>query len=206
MRSSGLSLLIFSSLLLGACEPRMALRLNAEQKVILVAPTTEISLVEDVEGLTPVIIEEEPDIEEEPAIEEEIAEPAPPPPPSPPSIEEQMEALTSPIYFQLDAYALNIAQIEQLEKLAIFLSAEANSDVMVRIEGHCDDRGTREYNFALGSARASAIASILIRNGIPKDRISTISYGKERPAFTGTSKISRARNRRGDIFLRTPLN
>ena len=206
MRSSGLSLLIFSSLLLGACEPRMALRLNAEQEVVLAAPTTEISLVEDVEGLTPVIIEEEPDIEEEPAIEEEIAEPAPPPPPSPPSIEEQMEALTSPIYFQLDAYALNTAQIEQLEKLAIFLSAEANSDVMVRIEGHCDDRGTREYNFALGSARASAIASILIRNGIPKDRISTISYGKERPAFTGTSKISRARNRRGDIFLRTPLN
>lgn len=206
MRSSGLSLLIFSSLLLGACEPRMALRLNAEQEAILAAPTTEISLVEDVEGLTPVIIEEEPDIEEEPAIEEEIAEPAPPPPPPPPSIEEQMEALTSPIYFQLDAYALNTAQIEQLEKLAIFLSAEANSDLMVRIEGHCDDRGTREYNFALGSARASAIASILTRNGIPKDRISTISYGKERPAFTGTSKISRARNRRGDIFLRTPLN
>ena len=184
----------------------MALRLYAEQEAILVAPSTEISLVEDVEGLTPVIIEEEPDIEEEPAIEEEIAEPAPPPPPPPPSIEEQMEALTSPIYFQLDAYALNTAQIEQLQKLAIFLSAEANSDLMVRIEGHCDDRGTREYNFALGSARASAIASILIRNGIPKDRISTISYGKERPAFTGTSKISRARNRRGDIFLRTPLN
>ena len=206
MRSSGLLLLIFSSLLLGACEPRMALRLHAEQEAILVAPTTEISLVEDVEGLTPVIIEEVPDIEEEPAIEEEVAEPAPPPPPPPPSIEEQMEALTSPIYFQLDAYALNTAQIEQLQKLAIFLSAEANSDVMVRIEGHCDDRGTREYNFALGSARASAIASILTRNGIPKDRISTISYGKERPAFTGTSKISRARNRRGDIFLRTPLN
>lgn len=204
MRSSGLLLLIFSSLLLGACEPRMALRLNAEQEAILAAPTTEISLVEDVEGLTPVIIEEEPDIEE-PAIEEEVVEPAPPPPP-PPSIEEQMEALTSPIYFQLDAYALNTAQIEQLEKLAIFLSVEANSDLMVRIEGHCDDRGTREYNFALGSARASAIASILTRNGIPKDRISTISYGKERPAFTGTSKISRARNRRGDIFLRTPLN
>ena len=204
MRSSGLLLLIFSSLLLGACEPRMALRLHAEQEAILVAPTTEISLVEDVEGLTPVIIEEEPDIEE-PAIEEEVVEPAPPPPP-PPSIEEQMEALTSPIYFQLDAYALNTAQIEQLEKLAIFLSVEANSDLMVRIEGHCDDRGTREYNFALGSARASAIASILTRNGIPKDRISTISYGKERPAFTGTSKISRARNRRGDIFLRTPLN
>lgn len=206
MRSSGLLLLIFSSLLLGACEPRMALRLNAEQEAILAAPTTEISLVEDVEGLTPVMIEEEPDIEE-PAIEEEVVEPAPPPPPPPPpSIEEQMEALTSPIYFQLDAYALNTAQIEQLEKLAIFLSVEANSDLMVRIEGHCDDRGTREYNFALGSARASAIASILTRNGIPKDRISTISYGKERPAFTGTSKISRARNRRGDIFLRTPLN
>lgn len=201
MRKLSLASILACSVLLSACEPRMAMRLKSNDEISIPAPTTEVSLVEDETGLTPVIIEEDiPEEEPETQLEEEEA---PPPPPPPPSIEEQIETLTAPIYFQLDSYALNGAQIAQLEQLAAFLTQTAQSDLQVRIEGHCDDRGTREYNFALGSARANTIASYLVRGGVAKERISTISYGKERPKFTGTSKVARARNRRGDIYLRT---
>ena len=198
-------LIVLSGLLLTACEPRMAIRLKSNDEMVLPAPTTEVTLAEDTEGLTPVILpSEEPEAEEPPEEEQEEVAPPPPPPPPPPTIEEQIESLTAPIYFRLDEYGLNAEAIEQLKSLAAFVNQDAQRDLMIRIEGHCDDRGTREYNFALGAARANAISKRLVRFGVNKNRISTISYGKEKPAFTGTSKLARARNRRGDIFLRTP--
>ena len=93
-------------------------------------------------------------------------------------------------------------QISQLAALATFLNQPENREVNIRIEGHCDDRGTREYNFALGSARANGIAAILLNNGIDRSRISTISYGKERQKYLGNSTVARSKNRRGDIILR----
>jgi peptidoglycan-associated lipoprotein len=64
------------------------------------------------------------------------------------------------------------------------------------IEGHCDERGTREYNLALGERRAQAVKNVLVASGIPASRISTISYGKERPAVVGSSEEAYAQNRR----------
>ncbi len=72
-----------------------------------------------------------------------------------------------------------------------------NSNVRVVIEGHCDERGTREYNIALGERRAAAVKSQLVSLGIAADRISTISYGKERPAVMGSDEASYGQNRRG---------
>lgn len=67
----------------------------------------------------------------------------------------------------------------------------------ISIEGHCDERGTREYNLALGEKRANAVKSYLVALGIDEGRISTISYGKERPAALGSNAESWAQNRRG---------
>jgi peptidoglycan-associated lipoprotein len=69
-------------------------------------------------------------------------------------------------------------------------------NVTVTIEGHCDERGTREYNLALGERRAQAVKNVLVASGISASRMSTISYGKERPAVVGSSDESYAQNRR----------
>ena len=110
--------------------------------------------------------------------------------------------LSRPIFFKLDVYQLSIEQQEQLKELAGFLKEPENINLKIRIEGHCDDRGTREYNFALGSRRASSVMQVLESAGIKKTRIKSISYGKERPAYLGASEPSRAQNRRADLFIR----
>ncbi|MGB1468648.1 MAG: OmpA family protein [Candidatus Puniceispirillaceae bacterium] len=116
--------------------------------------------------------------------------------------EELIEKLTRPIYFALDDASLSDQQKEQLKQLASFLLAQENERLNLRIEGHCDDRGTREYNFALGERRAAVISQQLRTSGFPKDRLKTISYGKERLAYSGISEFARARNRRGELILK----
>ncbi|MEC7705437.1 MAG: OmpA family protein [Pseudomonadota bacterium] len=116
--------------------------------------------------------------------------------------EELIEKLTRPIYFALDDASLSDQQKEQLKQLASFLLAPENERLNLRIEGHCDDRGTREYNFALGERRAAVISQQLRISGFPKDRLKTISYGKERLAYSGISEFARARNRRGELILK----
>ena len=71
------------------------------------------------------------------------------------------------------------------------------SEVRVTVEGHCDERGTREYNLALGARRANAVKAYLIGLGVPAGRIETISYGKERPICTESTEDCWAQNRRG---------
>ena len=147
----------------------------------------------------------EPVEQEEPVetdVQADIAEEQPEPEPVPLTREELIDKLTQPIYFALDEARLSTAQTEQLEQLAEFLLAEENSQLNLRIEGHCDDRGTREYNFALGARRAAVIAKNLTDAGVPKDRLKTISYGKERLAYSGVSEFARTRNRRGELILK----
>ena len=74
-----------------------------------------------------------------------------------------------------------------------------NSGVKVQIEGHCDSRGTIEYNVALGERRANAVKAYMVSLGIPADRLSTISYGKEKPLATGDSEEAWAKNRRANF-------
>jgi peptidoglycan-associated lipoprotein len=71
----------------------------------------------------------------------------------------------------------------------------------VSIEGHCDERGTREYNLALGERRANAVKNYLVALGVDPNRVTTISYGKERPAVEGSNEYSWSQNRRGVLIV-----
>lgn len=82
---------------------------------------------------------------------------------------------------------------------AAFLNA--NPALTVTIEGHCDERGTREYNLALGERRATAARDFLLAQGVDAARIRTISYGKERPAVSGSNNASWAKNRRAATVI-----
>src|SRR5216684_3432950 len=98
------------------------------------------------------------------------------------------------IFFAYDSSEISSEGRQILQRQADWLRRYGN--VSVTIEGHCDERGTREYNLALGERRAQAVKNVLVASGIPTSRIATISYGKERPAVVGSSDESYAQNRR----------
>ena len=98
------------------------------------------------------------------------------------------------VFFNYDSAELDKDAKELLQDQVAWL--KQYSDISVIIEGHCDERGTREYNLALGEKRAQSAKNYLINLGISADRVSTISYGKERPAVVGSSDGAWAQNRR----------
>jgi peptidoglycan-associated lipoprotein len=99
------------------------------------------------------------------------------------------------VFFDFDKSDIKPEGRQVLQRQADWLKKYPN--VTVTIEGHCDERGTREYNLALGERRAAAVKKMLVALGIPASRISTISYGKERPAVVGSNEAAWAQNRRG---------
>lgn len=99
------------------------------------------------------------------------------------------------VFFATDSSTLSPDARAILDRQAAWMGKYAN--VRVTVEGHCDERGTREYNLALGERRATATRNYLVAKGVAADRVSTISYGKERPEVLGSSEESWARNRRG---------
>lgn len=103
------------------------------------------------------------------------------------------------IYFAFDSAALSQEAQAVLRKKAAFLKAHPN--VRVTIEGHCDERGTNEYNLALGEARAKAAKAFLVDLGIASERLATISYGEERPIVRGSTEEAWAKNRRAHFVI-----
>ncbi|HCR85964.1 MAG TPA: peptidoglycan-associated lipoprotein Pal [Alphaproteobacteria bacterium] len=99
------------------------------------------------------------------------------------------------VFFGYDSSTLTSEGEATIRKQANWLNQ--NTGVNVTVEGHCDERGTREYNLALGEKRAQAVKNALINNGVNPSRVNTISYGKEFPEFLGSSEESWAKNRRG---------
>ena len=98
------------------------------------------------------------------------------------------------VFFATNESVLTTASRETLRKQAAWL--RKNSDITVVLEGHADERGTREYNLALGERRANAAKDYLMTYGISSDRISVLSYGKERPVDAGSSPLAWSKNRR----------
>jgi len=121
---------------------------------------------------------------------------------SPSSLAEKLNAqgVVKPIYFDFDKYDLRQDAMRALDDNAARVKEHAQ--LKVRVEGNCDERGTVEYNLALGEKRARAGRDYLVSKGIPGHRLTIISYGKERPVDPGHNESAWAKNRRDDfVFL-----
>lgn len=97
------------------------------------------------------------------------------------------------VFYAFDSAVITDESRENLEQQSLYL--KKNPNVNVIMEGHCDERGSTEYNLALGALRAGNAAHVLIKDGIEPERIKTISYGKERPQYPGTGEEVWAKNR-----------
>ena len=140
---------------------------------------------------------------------QEAVNTAPPPAPPPPmaqaapvtssilpgSAEDFRVNVGDTVHFEFDQYNVQEGDKAILGRQAAWLSKYPS--VRVTIEGHCDERGTREYNLALGARRANAVKEFLVSQGVSTARLETISYGKERPICTQSDEACWAQNRRG---------
>lgn len=140
-----------------------------------------------------------------------VAQAAPPPPapprpmaaqpigPIPGSTQDFVVNIGDRVFFDFDQYQLSSEGRALLARQAAWLNKYP--EVTVRIEGNCDERGTRDYNLALGDRRANAVKRYLVELGVRPDRIATISYGKEQPMDTGTGEAAWAHNRNGHTAI-----
>ena len=110
------------------------------------------------------------------------------------------EVTLEKIYFDFDSFILSPAAREALKKNAHYL-LKADKTVKIRIEGNCDERGSDEYNLALGEKRAKAALDYLATLGVPADRMTFISYGEEKPVDPGHDEAAWAKNRRDDFII-----
>jgi len=106
------------------------------------------------------------------------------------------------VYFDFDRSTIKAGESSKIEEVGRDLMS--NPSRGVRIEGHCDERGTEGYNLALGERRALAIREYLLNMGVSVDRVDTVSYGESRPAAIGNTEEAYGRNRRGEFLLLTP--
>ena len=110
------------------------------------------------------------------------------------SVEYLASGVADRVFFATNETVLTTASRETLRKQATWL--RKNSDINVVLEGHADERGTREYNLALGERRANSAKDYLMTYGISSDRISVLSYGKEKPVDSGSNPLAWSKNRR----------
>ncbi len=101
------------------------------------------------------------------------------------------------VYFDYDKSNLTAKSIQALKGVSDLM--KRNQKISISIEGHADERGTREYNLALGQRRAESVASYLIANGVNRNRLITKSYGEERPLSLGSNDTAWSKNRRVEI-------
>jgi len=162
-----------------------------------------------------VVKAEEPVVKAEPKVEAPAPEPVKvepvkpePPKPAEPAKQVEMEApkATAPeanfetIYFDFDKSDLRQDARDVLYKNADIL-LKAKTDAKIKIEGHCDERGSAEYNLALGERRAKSAMQYLITLGVPAERLSVLSFGKEKPAVDGHDEAAWAKNRRSEFVI-----
>ena len=109
---------------------------------------------------------------------------------------------TQTVYFELDRSEIHPDDLSKVEAVAGILAQDPQNKVL--IEGHCDERGTEEYNRALGERRALSVRDALSGLGVSADRVRTMSYGEDRPADPGLNDAAYSRNRRGEFVLLKP--
>ena len=106
---------------------------------------------------------------------------------------------TSTVYFDFDRYNVNASELPKIVTVANILKDKPAAKL--RIEGHCDERGTEEYNRTLGERRALSVRDVLIKEGIASSRITTESWGEDKPAVDGDTEAVYSKNRRGEFVL-----
>ena len=128
-----------------------------------------------------------------------VTQPPPPPPPPAPSVTEEdlFSQNVKDVYFDYDKADLRADQMSSIQADAQFLAQHSN--ISFTIEGHCDERGSTDFNLALGDQRASAVKNALTASGVNASRIKTISYGKEKPFCTESNEACWQQNRRGHL-------
>ncbi len=164
--------LIGSALLLSACA-------NTNTGTVPVTPTEPVA----VETEDPVVASPPETVDVETVMED-------------PATQSSLDTASgnSVAYFGYDRYDLSSDARAALQAQAAWLQTHAA--VKITVEGHCDERGTREYNLALGDRRANSVKNYLVALGVDPSRIHTVSYGKERPVVTGSGEASWSKNRR----------
>jgi peptidoglycan-associated lipoprotein len=138
--------------------------------------------------------------DDEPKVEEPVqptttAEPAPETEPTPAPTSFSPET----VYFAFDDFTLSGEAQGKLDSLANHLKESQNA--VVQVEGHCDERGSTEYNLALGQRRAQSVKDYLVKLGIDATRLSIISYGEEKPASDGHDESAWSKNRRAEFMI-----
>lgn len=110
-----------------------------------------------------------------------------------------LASMADPVYFAFDDYTLNMEAQDRLTALADHL--KANPGAVLQIEGHCDERGSIEYNLALGERRAQSVKDFLVNLGVDSASITTISFGEEKPAVEGHDEAAWSQNRRAEFSI-----
>jgi len=125
--------------------------------------------------------------------------PPPPPPPPPPTVsdEDLFSQNIKDVYFDYDKSDIRADQQASIQADVAFLNQHAN--ISLTVEGHCDERGSTDYNLALGDQRASAVKNALTAAGVNASRVKTISYGKEKPFCSESNEACWQQNRRGHL-------
>ena len=149
---------------------------------------------------------EEPPVE--PVVEPVVEQPKPPPEPTPPPrvdrdgnpVDASGRPLGRTFYFDFDQARLSERDLRVLAMHAEYLRDFRNRSVL--IEGHCDERGTREYNLALGERRAQAVQQYLASAGVRSSQVEIVSFGEERPADSGSTESAWSKNRRAEMIYR----
>jgi peptidoglycan-associated lipoprotein len=106
------------------------------------------------------------------------------------------------VYFDFDSSVVKVSEVPKLEAVAAAMQTMPGK--MLRVEGHCDERGTEEYNRALGERRALSVREVLVGAGMNPNQVETVSYGEDQPAELGHNEGAWAANRRGEIVLLSP--
>ena len=128
-----------------------------------------------------------------------VTQPPPPPAAHQPTLQELFDQQVKDAYFDYDKADIRTDARDALSQTAQFL--RAYPQVKVVIEGHCDERGSTEYNLALGDRRAAAAKQFLTSLGISADRLETVSYGKERPFCSASTEECYQQNRRAHVIM-----
>ncbi|MFN0068537.1 MAG: OmpA family protein [Limisphaerales bacterium] len=116
--------------------------------------------------------------------------------------EDRAALATSTVFFDFDSSVVRSSEQGKVDAVAAFLAGSPGA--ALEIEGHTDERGTQEYNRALGERRALAVREVLIARGVNADRLFTISFGEDRPAVDGSDESAWSRNRRAEFVVLTP--